>query len=116
MAKKEIPIKGVTSTVKNDSEYWYARIDGEKKYCGKGGKGREIAIAAKAKYIASSYEQKEINTGLEVQKVEFKSIKALFNWYMETPKVQALAGYQRKMLYSEFPTSKQPLKSYKYCH
>ena len=90
-------MKGVSSIVKNESEYWYARIDGQKTYCGRGDQGRDIAIAAKAKEITKQYENKEFNAGLEVKKIEFKSIKALFKWYMETPKVQALAGFQRKI-------------------
>jgi len=39
--------------------YWYARMKGEQEYCG--------------------YENKEINAGSKVKKIEFKKIKDLTN-------------------------------------
>jgi integrase len=90
-------MKGVTSITRNRTEYWYARIDGQKKYCGIGEKGKKIAIAAKAKEIARKYEDKEANAGLRVKKVEFKNFTKLCNWYMQQPSVQEQAGYKRKI-------------------
>ena len=79
MAKQKM--KGVTSIVRNGVEYWYARIDGTKKYCGKDDKGYKIATAAKAKEIARKYENKEANAGLKVKKINFKNFTELCNWY-----------------------------------
>ena len=58
MANRKKIMKGVSCSVRNGVEYWYAQIEGQKKYCGAGDKGREIAIAAKAKDIAKNYENK----------------------------------------------------------
>jgi integrase len=91
-------MKGVSSTIKNGSEYWYARIDSQKKYCGKGDKGREIAIAAKAKAITKQYENREVSAGLEVKKkLELKTVKQLSNWYMTLPTIQNMKVYTRKL-------------------
>ncbi len=46
MAKTKQTMKGVTC--KNG--YWYARIDGDLKYCGKGEEGHELAKAARMKW------------------------------------------------------------------
>ena len=75
MAKAKTPIKGVFQ--KND--YWYARVDSKQVYCGKGDKGYELAVAARAKDIARSYENKEVNAGLKVKRVRFKKIKDVAN-------------------------------------
>ena len=53
MAKRK-KMKGVSSSVRKGVEYWYANINGKKTYCGVGDKGREIAIAAKAKEISKN--------------------------------------------------------------
>ncbi|MBW2470338.1 MAG: site-specific integrase, partial [Deltaproteobacteria bacterium] len=90
-------MKGVSCAVKGSTEYWYARIDGNKKYCGIGEKGKKIAIAAKAKEITRKYENKEVNAGLKVKKVEFKNFTKLCNWYMQQPSIQEQAGYKRKV-------------------
>ncbi len=98
MAKpKKIP-KGVSFIAKEGVEYWYARIKGQKKYCGKGDKGREIAIAAKAKNIARKYEYKEIDAGLRVKRIGFKTVTDLSNWYMELPTIQSQKSYPQKLL------------------
>ena len=97
MAKPKKIMKGVTSNIKNGSEYWYARIDGQKKYCGKGDQGREIAIAAKAKDIAKKYENKEVNAGLKIKKVELKTVTDLSNWYMMLDSIQKMKVYTRKL-------------------
>jgi len=90
-------MKGVTCRKRKGIDYWYARIKGEKKYCGIGDKGRKIAEAAKAKDITKKYENKEVNAGLKVKKVEFKTVKDLANWYMQLPSTQELKSYDRKI-------------------
>ena len=97
MAKK---IKGVTSITRNGSTYWYARVDGERVYCGKGDKGYKLAVAARAKHVARQYENREIAAGLKVKKAGFKTIRDLCNWYMQLPKVQRLISYERKVFAS----------------
>jgi integrase len=95
MAKK---IKGVTCITRNGSTYWYARVDGERVYCGKGDKGYKLAVAARSKYVAKRYENREMAAGLKVRRAEFKTVQDLSNWYMELPTVQQQAGYQRKVI------------------
>jgi len=56
MAKTE-NMKGVTC--KNG--YWYARIDGALKYCGKGEKGRKLTGAARMKWEVKQYENRAVN-------------------------------------------------------
>lgn len=97
MAKVKKKMKGVTCISGKGVEYWYARIDGEKIYCGKDGKGYKIAIAAKAKEIAKKYENKEINAGLKVKKVKFKTVKQMANWYMALPNIQEKIRFNRKL-------------------
>ncbi len=96
MAKQKV-MKGVSCINRKGVKYWYARINGEKKYCGKGSKGQEIAIAAKSKETAKRYENKEVNVGLKVKKAEFKTVQDLSNWYMQQPSVQQKKGYKRKL-------------------
>jgi hypothetical protein len=45
MAKK---MKGVTCITRNGATYWYARVDGQRVYCGKGDKGYKVAVAARS--------------------------------------------------------------------
>ncbi|PQP35219.1 hypothetical protein C6A37_03650 [Desulfobacteraceae bacterium SEEP-SAG9] len=75
--------------------YWYARIDGQEKYCGKGDKGHDLAVAAKAKEIAKAYENREINTGLKVRRTTLKTVQDVANWYMTLPNVQAKKSFDR---------------------
>jgi len=98
-AKKKI--KGVTCKVKNGTEYWYARINGARQYCGIGDKGHKIAVAAKAKEIAKLYENHEVNAGLKVKRVAFKKVKELIDWYMLLPSIQAQKSYKRKITISK---------------
>lgn len=91
------PMTGVSCVARKGVEYWYARIGGEKKYCGKGEKGKKIAVAAKAKEIGRKYEDKEVNVGLKVKKVHFKNFTQLCNWYMQQPSIQEQAAYNRKI-------------------
>jgi integrase len=92
MAKSEM--KGVTSR----GNYWYARIDGKKKYCGIGEKGRELAEAARAKHIAKSYETRELSVGLKVERVKLKTFEDLSKWYLSRPQTQRLKSYQNKTI------------------
>ena len=89
--------KGVTSITKKGVEYWYARIDGQRVYCGKGDKGRKMAEAARSKYVVKQYENKEVQAGLRVKKTVFRTVKEMMNWYMQLPSVQNHASYQRKV-------------------
>jgi integrase len=91
-------MKGVTSIKHKDAIYWYARVDGERVYCGKGKKGEELAEAARAKYVAKQYERREIGAGLKVRRAEIKTVKALANWYMELDTVQKQKIYGRKVI------------------
>ena len=61
-------MKGVTSRERNGVTYWYARIHGKKVYCGKGKKGRGLAVAAKSKELVSKFENQEIGAGLKVKR------------------------------------------------
>ncbi len=90
-------MKGVTCIERNGSVYWYARIDGQRVYCGQGDKGKKLAEAGRAKHVAKQYENREMNAGLKVKKVEFRTIKDLSNWYMLLPTVQEKKGYYRKL-------------------
>ena len=71
MAQKK-SMKGVTSIIRNGVDYWYARVDGQREYCGKGEKGRELAEAARSKYVADRYEKRELSAGLNVRKPKLK--------------------------------------------
>jgi integrase len=93
MAKPKQPMKGVFQ--KNG--YWYARVDGKQVYCGKGDKGHVLAVAARAKDITKAYENKEVNAGLMVKRIHFKTVEELSNWYMELPSVQQQKIYKRKI-------------------
>ena len=46
MAKTKM--KGVTSRQQGDSVYWYARVNGQRVYCGKGDKGRVVPVTRSA--------------------------------------------------------------------
>jgi integrase len=94
MAKGKM--KGVSCIERNNSIYWYARVDGQKVYCGKGDKGKKLAEAARAKYVAKVYENREMVAGLKVKKTAFKTVMDLSNWYMTLPSVQEKKGYLRK--------------------
>jgi hypothetical protein len=91
------PMKGVSCVNRKGVEYWYANIDGQKKYCGKGDNGYKIATAAKAKSIAKGYENKEVGAGLKVKKVAFKNVTKMSNWYMTLPHIQEQGRYNRKL-------------------
>lgn len=94
--KQPKTMKGVSSIERNGSTYWYARTATGKTYCGEGDKGRNMAEAARAKYIGKRYEQKEVRAGLKVKKQEFRTVTDLCNWYMQTPRIQEQKGYTRK--------------------
>jgi integrase len=90
-------INGVSKIVRNGTTYWYARIDGQKKYMGKDTEGKDLAIAARSKYIAKQYENRQIGAGLKVKKVAFKTVRQMLNWYMEIPRIQRQKSYGRKV-------------------
>jgi integrase len=90
-------MKGVTSISRNGVEYWYARVDGNKVYCGKGDKGKELAQAARSKEVAKRYENREVRAGLQVKKSKLRTVQELSNWYMALPTVQEKKGYYRKV-------------------
>jgi len=94
MAKGNKKIKGVTC--KNG--YWYARIDGKEKCCGKGDKGRGLAVIARKKWEVKEYENREVNAGVKVKRVEFKTVQDLSNWYMTLPAVQEKKSYNRSVI------------------
>ena len=73
-------MKGVSSTTRNRNTYWYARVDGQKKYMGKDDEGKDLAIAARSKYVAKQYENQQIGAGLRVKKVKFKCVRDMLNW------------------------------------
>lgn len=76
-------IKGVTCRERNGTQYWYARVRGQRVYCGKGDDGLKLAEAARSKEVAKRYENREMNAGLKVKKVQFKTVRNLANWYMK---------------------------------
>jgi hypothetical protein len=97
MAKK---MKGVTCITRNGATHWYARVDGQRVYCGKGDKGYKVAVAARSKYVEKRYETREMTVGLKVRKAESRTVRDLSNWYMQLPKVQQLTSYERKVFAS----------------
>jgi integrase len=97
MAETKKPTKGTTSITRNGVTYWYARVDGKRVYCGKDAKGKKLAEAARAKYIAKRYENRELSAGVKVKRPEFKTVKDLANWFMELPTVQEKKNYPRRI-------------------
>ncbi len=100
MAKDRKRMKGVYSQKRGNTEYWYARVDGQRKYCGKDDKGYKLAVAARKKYEVKQYENHEINAGMEVKKAQFKRVRQLSNWYFQLPIVQKKKSYHRKVIAS----------------
>ena len=94
MAKK---IKGVTCIARNGSTYWYARVDGRRKYCGKDDKGKKLAEIARKKWEVRQYENREVSVGVKKKKTAFKTFNDLCNWYFERPKVQQQKIYKSKL-------------------
>ena len=91
-------IKGVRCIERNGKTYWYAALGGKvPQYCGKGEKGRKLAEAARSKYMAKKYEAREVAAGINTQRVEFKNVQDMLNWYMELPRVQKRKSYNRKV-------------------
>ena len=94
MAKK---IKGVTCITRNGATYWYARVDGRRKYCGKDDKGKKLAEIARKKWEVRQYENREVSVGVKKKKTAFKTFNDLCNWYFERPKVQQQKIYKSKL-------------------
>jgi len=93
MAKPKKTIKGVTQ--KNG--YWYARVDGDLKYCGKGDKGFKLAMTARQKWNVKQYEDREVSVGLKVKKTHLKNVLELSNWFMTLPSIQGQKSYHRRV-------------------
>lgn len=74
-------MKGVSCRERKGVIYWYAQINGRKKCCGKGPEGKQMAEAARAKFIARKYENREVSAGLKVKKVQFRTVLEMSNWY-----------------------------------
>ena len=89
-------MKGVTSTERKGTTYWYANIDGKKVYCGKDDEGKQLAKAARSKYLAKKYETRQAGAGLEVKRVSFNKIRDLCNWYMGLSTIQKKKSYLRE--------------------
>jgi hypothetical protein len=88
-------IKKIKGVFQKDN-YWYARVDGKQVYCGKGNKGYNLAVAAKAKETARKYENKEINAGMKVKRAEFKTVDEMLKWYLELPTIKQQKILSRK--------------------
>jgi len=97
MSKKK-PIKGVSCITRKGVDYWYARINGERQYCGKGDKGRKLAETARMKYQVKQFENREVNAGMKVKRVEFKTVQDVSNYYMTLPSVQEYKNYKRDLI------------------
>jgi integrase len=95
MAKSTM--KGVTSRKKGNSIFWYARVNDEKVYCGKGKKGQERAEAARGKYLSQRYQGLDEGAGLQIYKPKFSSIAALSSWYMDLPSIKKQVRYPAKV-------------------
>ena len=93
MARNYKKIKGVTC--KNG--YWYARVEGNQKCCGKGNNGHNLAKAARMKWEVKQYENREVSAGLKVKKIHLRNVKDLSNWYMTLPSVQEQKIYKRRI-------------------
>jgi integrase len=98
MAKKPRNPKGVTCQERNGAVYWNARIGVHRQYCGQGKKGKNIAEAARAKYLAKRYEDREQLAGLKVKRAVIKDFTALSNWYMTLDVVQKQRIFGRKVI------------------
>ncbi len=63
MAEK---MKGVRYIERSGTRYWYAALGGRSpQYCGKGEKGRKLAVAARSNHVAKQYMNREIAAGIK---------------------------------------------------
>jgi integrase len=90
-------MKGVTSQERNGAVYWYARIDGQRAYCGQGKEGERLAKVARKKWDVKQYETREASAGLKVKRPKLKTVAKVADWYIELPAVQELKSYGRKI-------------------
>jgi integrase len=90
-------MKGVVARERKGTVYWYARVDGRRVYCGKGAKGKELAEAARSKYVGKRYENREVAAGLKTRRAEFRTVKELSDWYMVLPGNQRKKNYRRRV-------------------
>ena len=72
-------MKGVTSITRGDQVYWYVRINGERKYCGKAEDGRKDAEEARHKWEYEKLQAKRQGIGLETRATEFKRFIDMMN-------------------------------------
>lgn len=84
--------KGKTHT------YWYATINGQKKYMGSGPKGKERAEAARGKHLGKKYENQNVQAGLDVKRSEFESIPEMLEWYLDLPDIKKQKSFNRKQI------------------
>jgi len=96
MAKK---IKGVTCITRNGSTYWYARVDGRRKYCGKDDKGKKLAEIARKKWEVRQYENREVSVGVKKKKTAFKTFQQQKIYKSKLSKVKHLFKFfeERKL-------------------
>jgi integrase len=87
------PMKGVYA---KNGVYWYTRINGKEQYHGKGKEGRELAVLAKKKHDVEKAENREVTAGIQVKRVELKTVSDLIDWYLSKPAVKKLASFNRK--------------------
>lgn len=98
MATKKVKImKGVSCRTVKGEHYWCAYVGGKKTYMGKGARGRDAAMAAKGKDLASKHEARELRGGLEVKRSKFMMFADLHKWYFDLPEVQEQKIYAGKI-------------------
>ena len=93
MAKRQTLPQGVTVQVRNNVPYYYARLGDKRKYCGKGEEGKELAEAARGKYLAEKLERKLSGVGLTVKKPKLKTFANLSESFrLKYPGARKLGG------------------------
>jgi integrase len=119
-------MKGVSSATKTRTKkdgtvtqtvYWYATINGKKKYFGAGSRGKKLATAARANSVARAYEKRDSAAGFDVNRCEFDSVGEMLSWYMDLPQIKRQKSYSRKQaawrqLVIHFDTVKTKLRDF----
>ena len=88
---------GVTCRQRKGVTYWFAYVDGQQVYCGSNAEGKAIAEAKRGEYLKKRVENRFKLAGMKVERLQFKRIIDLSNWYMGLPTVQNKKGYIRKV-------------------
>ena len=88
MAKQ--PMTGVTCEGGN---YWYARVDGRREYCGEGAEGKQRAIDARSAYNLKKRDRRDMKIGLRPTTLFFTKVRDLIDWYTNLPEVQAQKSF-----------------------